>query len=131
MHENDGIDAFKKYAVMQANKEVNDFVANNSDLLNESVELLCVALKAKEKVIAGKLSYQLSTTAPLFGRSDIANMTDFLTKILKNPDFTDFDAIYELFRGNFMALSALDVPDSELDQKILVKTRNFLAQLRS
>ncbi len=122
--------AQKKSAVIQASRDVDGFVSSNKDIFKETIKSLCAALNDKEIEQIGKLSYQLCNMAPLFSRHDMANMADFLFKILKDPGLSNKDAVYELFYDSFLKLNSVDKVDEVMEQKILIKTRNTLAELR-
>lgn len=125
------MDEFRKRSVSRANKAVKNFVGENASILKENIEKLCIALENKDNAIAGQLSYQLSTMAPLYHRSDITNMAEFLCKVLQNKNFVGVDEVYKLFRDNFTELASLTAVLPELEQKILIRTRETLAKLSS
>ena len=131
MHNPKELQQFKSRSITRAAQELNSYVSKNKDALKFIVIKLSNALDKKEAAVAGKLSYQLLTTAPLYGRSDIANMADFLCKILKNDDFNNVDEMFDLFNENFKELNALSAVNSEIEQKILTKTRNALVRFRA
>lgn len=120
---------YKRRALSRADRDVKNFVGNNLTQLKESVAELCTALNKKDTVLAGKLSYHVSTIAPLYGRSDITNMANFLCKVLKNKDFIDVYDVYKLFSDNFAELMTVVEVQSEMEQGILIKTRETLAKL--
>lgn len=125
------LDEFRKRSVSRANKAVKNFVGENTSILKENLEKLCVALDNKENAIAGQLSYQLSTMAPLYHRSDITNMAEFLCKVLQNKNFIGVDEVYKLFKDNFAELASVTTVQPEIEQKILIRTRETLAKLSS
>ena len=121
---------FKRLSILRANREIEGFVGHNAVLLEQSVAELCRALNQKDNAVAGKLSYRISTMAPLFNRSDVTNMANFLCKVLQNKDFVGVYEVYKLFSENFTELMSVKMVQPEMEQKILIKTRESLAKLR-
>lgn len=121
---------FKRQSILRANREVEGFVGHNTVLLKETVDELCIALNKKDNAVAGKLSYRVSTMAPLYDRSDVTNMADFLCKVLKNDDFSGVYEVYKLFSDNFTELMTVKMVEPEMEQRILIKTRETLAKLK-
>lgn len=121
---------FKRRSILRAGRELEGFVGHNAILLKESIDELCSALNKKDNAVAGKLSYRISTMAPLYGRSDVTNMANFLCKVLQNEDFIGVYEVYKLFSDNFTELMTVKVVQPEMEQRILVKTRETLAKLR-
>ncbi len=123
------IEAIRKRSVEKANRAVKNFVEENSNILKDTIDKLCDALSKKDAANAGRLSYQISTIAPLFYRHDLTNMADFLCKILGNKSFKDVDEVFALFKSNFTELGAVKTVEPEMEQRILMKTRETLAKL--
>lgn len=121
---------FKRRSILRANREIEGFVGHNAVLLKESIDELCIALNKNDNAEAGKLSYRVSTMAPLFDRSDVANMANFLCKVLQNEDFIGVYEVYKLFSDNFTELMTAKMVQPEMEQRILIKTRENLAKLR-
>lgn len=121
---------FKRRSILRAGRELEGFVGHNAILLKESIDELCIALNKKDNAVAGKLSYRISTMAPLYDRSDVTNMANFLCKVLLNEDFIGVYEVYKLFSDNFTELMTVKVVQPEMEQRILVKTRETLAKLR-
>lgn len=121
---------FKRLSILRANRELEGFVGHNAVLLEQSIDELCSALNKKDKAVAGKLAYRVSTMAPLYERSDVTNMANFLCKVLQNEDFHGIYEVYKLFRENFTELMTAKMVQPEMEQRILIKTRKTLAKLR-
>lgn len=121
---------FKRKSVLRANREIENFVGHNAVLLKESIDELCIALNQKDYAVAGKLSYRVSTMAPLYDRSDVTNMAIFLCKVLQSENFIGVYEVYKLFSDNFAELMTVKVVQPEMEQRILIKTRETLAKFR-
>ena len=131
LEETQRLNILKKQAISRANKDVKQYVDENIDVLADVLNKLCDALDNRQSVVAGKLAYQLSTMALLYDRPDYENMADFLCKVLQNKDFTDVDGICDLFSSNFKYLSFSTSYKPDLEQKILIRTRESLAKFRT
>lgn len=112
--------------ITSAEENVSNFVKENKAILPQLVETLIYNLKTKNISGAQTISYELLSSAKSFGRGDLSNIADILSKALKKEIYHG-DETLKLFGKAFTVLFKKPVYDPDLEKVI---TKSIFEHLR-
>mgnify|MGYP000657504227 CR=1 FL=1 len=97
-----------------AEKNIENFIASNTAVLNQYIELVLRNIKNRNTNDIKEYSYQLFSIANSFGRDDVSRISEIIHKSILNEKFATNKPLLDVFYNALFQLKNLNKPKKQI-----------------